>query len=665
MLEKAFFSIPSCRKFDRNFKNINNNNNIDKKIKYSRNTNFKNLSPLISSKKNKLAFENKSSSFKAERSQSPHLNKNLISFYKKENFSSLLAIRHSNKKPYLSASNQQIDLDAKIELNKEFNFIKNKITNEKNFTINFKRNNSNDINRSNNNLIDDSIQERNNKTLKNLEILNYSETKAEYENDSSTILGVNMLSSNKLSLSDIKNYLKENKNNKNNKNNNNNKSNIAKNKNNKCDYFIVYNLKRKSNYLTNNNLYKHVKKRSHSFSSFDKYENPRYKLSKLINKPENDIALINACYEAESPRNKESSIEFDFKNLYDLNAERKNSNNYNNRNILFEAFADAKANASENTHSKTFNIKFSNNYIQDKVFMNTNSNTGSSNQITSGNTNTITSSNNYNNNNIEEKNFASKLKSLNNIFLKIIESNNNNFDNELNKNRNKTTEKINDFNFNLLQSKNDSNTIDRSNNTFLQDRLSSNQKSTLFDDKILFSSNTINNDFTKKISRFSNISNQAKIKLNEINSMTERLKSIGNKEKKAEDLFKNKKLFEEAKKSDTDEALHKRNILFINCFYHITFSVNFKLKTNEIMGILNTQKKDNMISENQRGGNFLEKLNERKKEILNTLGPVKKGEKNLTEDKFRNVARSDFSENGFAKTKNTYMIDKMKLRILK
>jgi len=154
-----------------------------------------------------------------------------------------------------------------------------------------------------------------------------------------------------------------------------------------------------------------------------------------------------------------------------------------------------------------------------------------------------------------------KLKSLNNLFLKT--ENENNSPNKI------SYEKLKDLNFNFILSSNFK-TIERSNNnTLLTSIESSNKKPLLFDEKIAFGSNTINNDLAKKISSFSNISYQSKIKLNEINLLTERLKALGDKDKKSDlDLFKNKKLFTEVKKSNREEAIH-RSILIKNSFINI------------------------------------------------------------------------------------------------
>lgn len=529
------------------------------------------------SKKDKFAFEEKEENCKAENNQRTNTNSNLLSlidnYHNKniENLNSLLTNSNS-----CSTKNKQIDLVAKKDLKEEFNYIKNKISNANNLTNNL-INNAFDKNKINeniqynnkiNNSTEDSIHERN-KTLKNLEILNYGEADTEYENSSSTVHGVNKLSSNQLSLNVIKNYLKENLNN--NKPTNNSNNNFIEN---------VSNQKAKSISFTNA-LIKKANKRSNSFSSLEKIEDSRSKILQIFAKPENEVARINASYEVKSPRKKVNKIELDLMKIDEHNVKRIDSD-FIFKNALFDTAVAKAKNVSENNKSKNVKIKLSNNNMQENFFLHSNTNGGSTNQITSSNINTITSINNnfnhnYKNNNNDDKNFVLKLKSLNDLFLtsngnkndlNIISNNNpsnNNIYNNFNNSSKNITEKIKDLNFNFNQSNNNFKTLEKSKNSFLLASLESRiKKAPLFDEKITFNSNHLNNDLAKKISSFSNISNQAKIKLNEINSLTERLKTLGSdKDIKAEDLFKNKKLFVEAKKSECEQALHKSKIYFI------------------------------------------------------------------------------------------------------
>lgn len=91
--------------------------------------------------------------------------------------------------------------------------------------------------------------------------------------------------------------------------------------------------------------------------------------------------------------------------------------------------------------------------------------------------------------------------------------------------------------------------------------------------------------------------------------------------------------------------------------------VNLKHKTNEILGILNTQ--ENLSTGNHQGPNFLEKLNKKKHEILTTLSSMKKEERNWKNDKLVDFGGSDYIANGLAKSKNKDLIERMKSKILK
>lgn len=541
-LEKELLSLSSKKRLDPNNNKIRDRNLNENKVKYSRNTDFKKLSPLKMSKRDKFGFEIEGG-VQTHKSQIMVLNRNLISgHYNVENLNTL-SNTNSNKKGSLNAVNKQVDLDAKLNLKNEFNLVKERISNVNNIM-------SAGIDKDNK--IEHSISEKN-RTLKNLDILNYGEDTTNYDNTSSTIFGVNRLSSNQLSLNDIKNYLKENMNTEKNLAFNNTNTNST---NNNLNQIIASSKKKtKSSSLITNKINQKANKRSNSLTSLDnKIDNAQSKLLDLFSSnPESEVARINASYEAKSPRKKVSTIELDLIRFNDPDSKRisRSSNN-----VLFNNTAKTK---SAENKSKNSAIKISNNNIHENFFLHTNSNAASTNQITSGHFVNTSASNITKNNKVlfnnDEKDFTARLKSLNNLFL-TTEENNKLTTNAADNANMKINEKMKDLDFNFIHSKNFK-TIDRTNNSLLATIESSNKKARLFDDKITFSSNTINNNLAKKISSFSNISNQAKIKLNEINSMTERLKSLGDKDKKAEDLFKNKNLFIESKKLDTEEALHK------------------------------------------------------------------------------------------------------------
>lgn len=505
----------------------NNNYNLSK-IKYSRNTDFKKLDPLKMNKTDKFHFENEASG--KNENQSMLLNSNVNSNYHNNNnfeYLNSLTNSNSNKTTNMDRNYKPIDFDSKLDLKNKFDLLYRKINRENENNIN--GNNKNNI------LIEDFIPEKN-RTLKSLEILNYGGIKTEYENISSTVLGVNMLSLNQLSLKDIKNHLKEN---------------IINSKNMDNIYNPNSNNKAKCNSLANK-INKKTNKRRNSFSSLDKLEDPQSKLLKIFSKSENEIARINASYEVKSPRKKFSIIDLDFININDY----KNTKRINKNNLFDKAL---KSCSLENTKSKNISLKLSNNNMHENFFLHTNSNIDSSNKIISYQMNTNSSiNNNYNH---DEKKFAAKLKSQNNLFLKTEKENNS--PNKI------SSEKLKDLDFNFILSSN-FNIIERSNNnTLLTSHECSNKKPLLFDENKAFGSNTINNDLAKKISSYSNISYQSKIKLNEINLLTERLKALGEKDKKSDlDLFKNKKLFTEVKKSNSEEAIH-RSILIKNSFINI------------------------------------------------------------------------------------------------
>jgi len=163
--------------------------------------------------------------------------------------------------------------------------------------------------------------------------------------------------------------------------------------------------------------------------------------------------------------------------------------------------------------------------------------------------------NNQNLNNNKYKNF---------IFSDIGNKKNTNDQNNINnknKNQNNTNEKKNKNikSFKNYELNDIANTIDNNNNNPTKSSTKSiNKKSILFNQNLSFSANNINNEFSRKLNNFNNISNTAKIKLNEINTLTERLKTLGDiKERKStQDILINKKLSSNSNVLDTEEIRH-------------------------------------------------------------------------------------------------------------
>jgi len=502
-IEKELLSISSRKKPE----NIINH----REIKYSRNTNFKNLSPL---KINKLE------KFSNVKNSSP---KNYLHTIAEFNNSSLIQnnIQQFNTESNLDERHKQDCL--KSDLKKEINYfdsIKNKIK---------KLNNANNQMENRAIITDNSIIEKNN-TLKSLEILNYVDKKAiEQNNDNSTIQGVNKLSSNQLKLNDLKNYLKENS----------NSTKYIKDKINNNFVELTKASKSKTNKegISQDSpkmTLRRIKKRSNSYTSLDQLI--IQKKNFLQNLIDGKIADKEFIHHNTSYERKNSNVKNNFKEN-DINNMKNKAYNSLNLNNLSKKIEKRLNSEFSNNNNNNINYKNINYYKVEKnkdLNLNNIHNKIKYNPILTTNGNTCNILNSQSNQGINSKSEF------------IFENSNK-----------KISEKIEDFNFNFnLKIK--ANAVQKSNNSVLVANSYYYNKGLLFDDKISYVGNSINNDFSKKISNLNNISNHTRIKLNEINCITERLKTLGDKEKSNE-ILKNKKLFD-FNRLNSEEAIHTSNL---------------------------------------------------------------------------------------------------------